>query len=133
ELKIKIAHRNAGFALASRCLLDVAQPATELKIGRLDSVLEERAVDLLGHGVDEGGIALELGKSEGRSEAFDHRVHEISYNILPVVELDTSEETRIAGDIGDHEVGRFRLRKHRNLPQNGQNWPQLSSAKRHSQ
>src|ERR1700741_2151785 len=39
ELKIKIAHRNAGFALASRCLLYVAQPATELKIGRLDSIL----------------------------------------------------------------------------------------------
>src|SRR5215831_5334636 len=36
ELEIKIAHRNAGFALATRCLLDVAQPTTELKIGRLD-------------------------------------------------------------------------------------------------
>src|SRR5580700_11898577 len=34
ELKIKIAHRNAGFALAGGCLLDVAQPATELEIGR---------------------------------------------------------------------------------------------------
>src|SRR5262249_30534133 len=39
ELKIKIAHRHAGFARAGRCLLDVAQPPTELKIGRLDSVL----------------------------------------------------------------------------------------------
>src|SRR6516225_3348756 len=39
ELEIKIAHRNAGPALAGRCLLDVAQPATELEIGRLDSVL----------------------------------------------------------------------------------------------
>ena len=39
ELKVKIAHRNAGFALAGGCLLDVAQPATELEIGRLDSVL----------------------------------------------------------------------------------------------
>src|ERR1700741_3099258 len=44
ELKIKTAHRNAGFAFTSRCLLDVAQPATELKISRLDSVLQERTV-----------------------------------------------------------------------------------------
>src|SRR5262249_2599846 len=77
ELKIKIAHRNAGFALASRGLLDVAEPAAEFKIGRLDSVLQERAVDLLGHRVDEGGIALKLGKPERRSEALDHRVHEV--------------------------------------------------------
>ena len=41
ELKIKIAHRNAGLALAGRCLLNVAKATTELKISRLDSVLEE--------------------------------------------------------------------------------------------
>jgi hypothetical protein len=39
ELKIKIAHRNASFALAGRRLLDVAQPAPEFEISRLDSVL----------------------------------------------------------------------------------------------
>src|SRR5262249_41099628 len=39
KLKIKIAHRDASFAFAGRCLLDVAQPATELEINRLDGVL----------------------------------------------------------------------------------------------
>ena len=39
ELKIEIAHRNARFALAGRCLLDVAQASAELEIGRLDRVL----------------------------------------------------------------------------------------------
>src|SRR6476661_7979395 len=63
ELKIKIAHRNTSFALAGRCLLDVAQPATELEIGRLDSVLQERAIDLLCYRVDEGGIALKFSES----------------------------------------------------------------------
>src|SRR5215469_9303393 len=121
ELEIKIAHCNAGFALASRCLLDVAQPATELKIGRLDGVLKERAVDLLGHGVDEGGIALKLGKPERWSEALDDRVHEIGDDVLRMVEFDPCEEARIAGDIGDGEIGQFRFRKHHNSPQNKQN------------
>jgi hypothetical protein len=39
KLKIKIAHCNTGFALARRCLLDVAQAPTELEIGCLHSVL----------------------------------------------------------------------------------------------
>jgi len=63
ELEIKIAHRNAGFPLADRGLLDVAQTPTKLEIGRLDSILQERAVDLLGYRVDESGIALKLAKS----------------------------------------------------------------------
>jgi hypothetical protein len=33
-----------------------------------------------------------------------------------VVELNPGEETRIARNIGDHEAGQFRLRKHCNLP-----------------
>jgi len=66
ELKIQIAHRNASFAFARRCLLHVAQAAAELVISRLDSVLQERPIGLLGHGVDEGGIALKLGEPEGR-------------------------------------------------------------------
>src|SRR6516164_8186168 len=116
ELEIKIAHCNAGFALASRCLLDVAQPTTELKIGRLDGILQERAVDLLGHGIDEGGIAFKLGKPERRPEALDHRVDEIGDNVLRVVEFDPRKKARIAGDIRDREIGQFRFRKHRNSP-----------------
>ena len=109
ELEIEIAHRGAGFALASRGLLDVAQAPTELEIGRLDSVLQHRAIDLRGHGVDESGVALEFGKAEGRSKALDHRVHEIGDDVLRVVELDPSEEARIARDIGDCEIGQFRV------------------------
>ena len=66
ELKIQIAHRNASFAFARRCLLHVAQAAAELVISRLDGVLQERPIGLLGHGVDEGGIALKLGEPERR-------------------------------------------------------------------
>src|SRR4051812_37617183 len=40
KLKIKIAHRNTGFALAGGCLLDVTQAPTELEISRLDNVLK---------------------------------------------------------------------------------------------
>src|SRR5262249_6516530 len=61
------------------------------------------------------------GKAEGRSKALDHPVHQIGNDVLRVVELNTSEEARIARDIGDNEVGRFRVRKHRNLPQDGRN------------
>ena len=39
ELEIKIAHRNAGFALAVRGLLDVAQAPTELEISGLNGIL----------------------------------------------------------------------------------------------
>jgi len=67
-------------------------------------VLQERTVDVLGDRVDEGGIALELGKAKGRSEALDHRVHEIGNDVLRMVEFDRGEEARIAGDIGDDEV-----------------------------
>jgi hypothetical protein len=117
ELEIKIAHRNAGFALADRGLFDVAQTPTELEIGRLNSILQERAVDLLGYRVDESGIALKLGKSEGRPEALDRRVHEIGDDVLRVVEFDPGQEARIAGDIGYGEIGQFRFRKHRISPQ----------------
>ena len=104
ELEIEIAHRNAGFAFADRGLLDVAHAPAELEIGRLDDVLQERTVDILGDHVVEGGIALELGKATGRSEALDHRVHEIGNDVLRMVEFGRGEEARIAGDIGDDEV-----------------------------
>ena len=68
ELEIKIAHRCAGVALASRGLLNVAEAPAELEIGRLDNVLQHRAVDLRGRRVDESGVALELGKAERRSQ-----------------------------------------------------------------
>jgi hypothetical protein len=121
ELEIEIAHRGAGFALADRGLLDVAQAAAELEIGRLDRILQHRAVDLRGHRVDESGVALELGQAEGRPQALDHGVHEVGDDVLGVVEFDPGKKARIAGDIGDDEAGGFRLRKHCNLPQNGRN------------
>jgi hypothetical protein len=55
-----------------------------------------------------------------RPETIDHRIHEIG-NDVRVVELNSGEEARIARNIGDDEVGRFRLRKHCNLSQNRRN------------
>ena len=78
-------------------------------------VLQHRAVDLLGRRVDESGIALEFGKPEGRPEALDHRIHQIGDDVLRMVEFDPGEKVRIAGDIGDGEISRFRFRKHCNL------------------
>jgi hypothetical protein len=86
-----------------------------LNIGRLDSVLQKGAVDFLGQCVDERGIALELGKSERRPEAPDYRVHQISDDVLSMVEFDLGKEARVARDIGDGEIGQFRLRKQYNL------------------
>jgi hypothetical protein len=40
-----------------------------------------------------------------------------------VVEFDPCEEARIAGDIGDREIGQFGFRKHRNFPLNTRNFP----------
>src|SRR6516225_4288370 len=97
KLKVEIAHRNTGFALASRCLLYVAQAPTKLEIGVLDRVLQERAIGLLGHGVDEGGIALKFGEPERRSEPLDRRVHEIGDDVLRMVEFYLCLEVRIAG------------------------------------
>jgi hypothetical protein len=38
-----------------------------------------------------------------------------------VVELDPGEEAGVTGDIGDDEVGRFRVREHCDLSQSGLN------------
>jgi hypothetical protein len=89
----------------------VAHAPAELEIGRLDGILQERAVDLLVYRVDESGIAFELGKSEGRPEALDHRAHEIGDDVLRMVEFGRGEEARIAGNIGDDEAGQLRRRK----------------------
>jgi hypothetical protein len=109
ELEIEIAHRSASFALAARGLLDVTQAATELEIGLLDRVLQERAVDLLADRVNESSIAFELGESEGGPQALDQRVHEIGDDVLRVLDLGGGEELRIAGDVCDDEAGQFRL------------------------
>jgi hypothetical protein len=121
ELEIQIAHRAAGFALANRGLFDVAQPPAEGEIGLFDNILQHRAVDFRGRGVNESGVAFELGEAEGRPKALDHRIHEIGNDILGVVELDPGEEAGVTGDIGDDEVGRFRVREHCDLSQSGLN------------
>src|SRR6516164_3283556 len=39
-----------------------------------------------------------------------------------MVEFDACKEVRIAGDIGDSEIGQFRFRKHHHSPRNRQTW-----------
>ena len=118
ELEIEIAHRDAGPALAGRGLVNVAHPPTELEVGGLDRVLQQRAVDLLGHRVDERGVTLELGEAKWRAQPLHHRVHEIGDDVLRMLELDRREKTRIAGDVGNREIRRFSLRKHQDLQRN---------------
>ena len=98
ELEIEIAHRDAGPALAGRGLPNVAQPPAEFEIGALDRVLQQRAVDLLGHRIDEYGVALEFGEAKRGTQPFHHRVHEIGDDVLRMLEFDRREEVGIARD-----------------------------------
>ena len=66
ELEIEVAHRGAGAAFAGRGAPHVAQAAAEFEIGALDHVLQQRAVHLVRHRIDEGGVALEFGEAERR-------------------------------------------------------------------
>ena len=116
ELEVEILHLAAGVALAGGRLLDVAKPLPEGEIGRLDGVLEHRAVDLVGDRVEEGRVALELGEPERRPQPPHHRVHHVGDDVLRVVELDAGEKAGVAGDVGDHETGGFGFRKHRAVP-----------------
>jgi hypothetical protein len=115
ELEIEIAHCDAGPALASRCLANAAQPPAEFEVGALDRVLQQRAVDLLGHRVDECGIALKFGEAKWGSQPFHHRVHEIGDDVLRMVEFDRREEAGIAGYVGNREICRFSFGKHGDL------------------
>ena len=62
---------------------------------------------------DEGRVALELGQPERRTEGADDRVDQVGQDVLGVVELDTGEIARVAGDVGDDEAGGFGLVEHR--------------------
>ena len=112
ELEIEIAHRDAGLALAGRGLAHVAQPAAEFEIRALDRVLQQRAVDLFRHRIDECGVALEFCEAKRRPQPLHHRIHEIGDDVLRMVEFDRREEVGVAGDVGNREIGSFSLRKH---------------------
>jgi hypothetical protein len=118
ELEIEIAHRDAGPALASRGLANVAHPPAEFEIGALDRVLQQRAVDLLRRRIDECGVALEFGEAKRGAQPLHHRVHEIGDDVLRMLELNRCEEARIPGDVGNREIRRFSLRKHEDLQRN---------------
>ena len=118
ELEIEIAHRGAGLALTGRGLTNIAQPPAELEIGALDRVLQKRTVDLLGHCVNECGVALELGEAKRGPQSLHHRVHEIGDDVLRVLELDRREEAGVAGDIGDREIRCLGFGKHGVLQRN---------------
>ena len=112
ELDVEALHPAAGLALAAVGLLDVAQPLAEGEIRLLDRILQERPVDLVGDRVDEGRVAFELGEAERGPERPDQRIHDVGDDVLGVIEFDAGHEVRVAGNVGDHETGRFRFRKH---------------------
>ena len=112
ELDVEALHAAAGLALAAVGLLDVAQPLAEGEIGLLDRILQERPVDFVGERIDESGVAFEFGQTERRTQRLEQRVHDVGDDVLGVVEFDAGHEIRVAGNVGDHETGQFRLRKH---------------------
>ena len=64
ELKVQALHIAARDALARRRQLDVAETLAEGEIGRLDGVLDQRSVDLVGDRVHKGRVAFEFGEPE---------------------------------------------------------------------
>ena len=116
NLRSRRGHPHARIAVADRRLADVAQPATEREVRPLDGVHQRRPVDGLGDREGERRVALELGQAERRAEAPDDRVDEVGEDVLRVVELDTGEIRRVAGDVGDDETGWFGLVEHARVP-----------------
>ena len=112
ELDVEALHSAARLALASARLLDAAEPLAERKIGLFDRVLQERSIDLVGKRVNEGRVALKLGEAERRTQRPDQRVHDVGDDVLGMIEFDAGHEMRVAGNVRDHETGRFRFRKH---------------------
>jgi hypothetical protein len=95
----------ACLTLATVRLLGAAQPLPESEIRRLDCILRERSVDLVGGRVDECRVALGFGETERRTERSQQRVHDVGDDVLTVVEFDAGYEFCIAGNVGDHETG----------------------------
>ncbi len=110
ELDVEALHAAAGLTLAAVGLLDVAEPPAEGEIRSLGGILEKRPVDLVGQRIDERRVAFELGEAERRPERPDQRIHDVGDDVLRVVEFDAGHEVGIAGNVGDDETGRFRLR-----------------------
>ena len=106
ELQVEVGDPGAGVALARRRLADVAPAPPEAEVAALDRVEEDRAVDLLGRGVHERGVAFELGQPERRPQGRDDRRDEVADDVLGVIELDPAEVVRVAGDVRDQEAGR---------------------------
>ncbi|MBA2720738.1 MAG: hypothetical protein H0U52_16085 [Chloroflexi bacterium] len=119
DLEVQARDEGAGVALAGRCLLDIAQAATEPKVAALDRVLELGRIDGLGDRVDERGVALQLRQSERWSQPGDDRAHEVGQDVLSVIELGTGEEAGVAADVGDDEAGGFGLAEHDGSPSQG--------------
>lgn len=59
--------------------------------------------------------ALSAYHGKGRSQILDRRVHEVGNDVR------ARSEAPIARDIGDGELGQFKLRKHCNLHRNSRN------------
>ena len=87
ELDVEALHPAAGLALAAVGLLDVAEPLAEHKIGLLDRILQERPVDPVGERVNERRVAFELGEAERGPERPDQRIHDVSDDVLGVIEF----------------------------------------------
>jgi hypothetical protein len=119
ELEVKVLHLAAGAAPAGRCLLDVSEPLAESEICRLNRILEKGAVELFGDGINEGGVAFEFGEAERRPERAHHRVHDIGYDVLGVVEFNARYEVGVTRYVGDQEKGGFCFRKHGKASQRG--------------
>ena len=112
ELEVEVGDPAARVALARGCLADVAATPAEPEVAALDRIQEHRPVDGLAQRVGEGGIALELGQPEPRSQRGHHRSDEVRQDVLRVLELDVGEVAGVPGDVGDQEGGGLRGSEH---------------------
>ena len=113
ELEVEIRDPYAGVALTRRRLTDVAPAAAKPEVAVLDRVEKHRPIDLLGRHVHEGGVTLQLRQPEIGPERCNDRAHEVSKDVLGVVQLDLGEVAGVPGDVGDQEAGRLRGWGHR--------------------
>jgi hypothetical protein len=103
RLEVERRDTDARITLAVRRLADVSKASPERDVGRLDRVLEDRAVRGCRDQVAERGVALELGQPERGPNGTDDRVDQVGEDVLGVVELDAGEIAGVAGDIGDEQ------------------------------
>ena len=104
ELQVEVGNAHAGVAFAGGRLADVATTAPEAEVAPLDRVVQQRSVELLGRGIGEGGVALELREPEIRAKGGHDGADEVGQDVLRVVELDAGEVARVARNVGDEEA-----------------------------